>query len=93
MSKSGDERPADDPAGERLYVMSAEEVDQFIVSLTVIQGYVQLIRRRVLRTPTSRREDLVHALERIDRASHDMTSELWDIIGARASPLDEDDPD
>jgi hypothetical protein len=93
MSETGDEHPASGAASDHVYLLSAEEVDQLTVSLTIVQGYVQLIRRRVLRSPTSRREDLALPLERMERAARDMSSELWDIIGARTSLLDDNDPD
>jgi hypothetical protein len=93
MTRSGDEQPANDAPGERIYIVSAEEVDQFIISLTVVHGYVQLMQRRVLRTSASNREDRIHALERVERAAHDMSSQLWHIIGAKAYVLDNDEPD
>lgn len=92
MTNRDGERPGNGEGDGRFYIVFEEEMERLIASLTVIHGYAQLVRRRVEKTPTSRREDLGPALARIDTGTRSMAEELRVIMGLTSRPENEGDP-
>jgi hypothetical protein len=91
MTNRDGERSGNGEGDGHFYIIFEEEMERLIAALTVIQGYAQLVRRRIEETPTSRREDLEPGLARIDTGARAMSEEFRVIMGL--TPRSGNDPD
>lgn len=79
---SGQGRPTDGATDSRDFIVSSEALHRILVSLTVVHGRVQLLRRHIRQHGTPGGDDLEAALAPMEEASRAMATELWTIMGA-----------
>lgn len=93
IMESGEEPPVDGEAHERSFIVSGDGMDRIVRSLTVVHGYVQLVRRRTHQQPTSGSDGLERALTQMKVATRAMAAELYGTMRATSRPRGDTGPD
>lgn len=93
MIGSDDAKPMNGDSPERFFSVSDDALHRIIVSLTVVHGYTQLLRRRAQHNPAGGSEQLDEALVHMDEAARKMAAELWTVMLETPGPRMDTDQD
>lgn len=85
MVRNGDGKPGDGAPDANYLIVPCDALDRIIVQLTVVQGNVQIARRRIGRGQASESDNLDQLLARMEDGTRAMAAEIRTILGGTSN--------
>lgn len=85
MMSSGDEESVSRTTGEHSIIVPDDALNRVMISLTIVYGRVQLVRRRLQRDQGIDTDELEQELSQLEEAARAMVAELSGILNVSTS--------